>query len=248
MHTETLGRVTSPPLMMLHGWGQSLKQLKPLADLLSSDFHIHLIDLPGFGLSYPPNEVWGTLDYAKRLLEYMDQHKIPKASFLGHSFGGKVSLCLATTTPERVENLILLAASGMRRKRTFLNQCTFKAIGWAGKALKGIDKVCHTSFFTNHFIPRFGSADYKNAGSMRPILVRTVNEDFSDQFPRISAKTLLIWGEDDAETPPEIGQRLHEMIPLSRLIVFPNKGHEPFQGVGAHLCAYHILRTTGEGR
>lgn len=242
MNTETLGRASSPPLIMLHGWGQSLTQLKPLAELLSSRYYIHLIDLPGFGLSQPPTNVWGTMDYAKQLLTYMDENRISKASFLGHSFGGKVSLQIAATHPEKVENLILIAASGMRKKRTFFNQCYFKAIGWTGKVIKAIDRVCHTSLFANTFIPRFGSADYKNSGSMRPILVRTVNEDFSDQFPQITAKTLLIWGKDDTETPYEIGQRLHEKIPHSQLLIFPHKGHEPFQGVGAHLCAYHILR------
>ena len=43
-----------PPLIMLHGWGQSLKDLAPMGELLSRTREVHLIDLPGFGASPKP--------------------------------------------------------------------------------------------------------------------------------------------------------------------------------------------------
>ena len=51
------------PLIFLHGWGHSLEVIKPLAQLLSSEFEVHLIDLPGHGLSSAPDTVWGCLLY-----------------------------------------------------------------------------------------------------------------------------------------------------------------------------------------
>jgi pimeloyl-ACP methyl ester carboxylesterase len=90
-------------------------------------------------------------------------------------------------------------------------------------------------------VPRFGSRDYKNAGALRGILVKAVNEDATDVASKISNPTLLLWGELDQETPIWIGRKLNELIANSKLIIMPGKDHFPFLGSGAHLCAKHIL-------
>lgn len=244
LHIERI-RGSGPSLVMLHGWGTSLEALKPLGHLLAPYADIHLIDLPGFGQSPFPGSAWSSFDYADRLIAYLDENNIQEAIFLGHSFGGKVSLSLAARYPTRVRQLILLAASGMKRKRSFGNRCRLQGIKWVGRALKGIDSLCGTTLFSQQFAPRFGSADYKNAGSMRPILVKSVNEDLSDSISTIVAPTLMLWGDKDTETPPEVAQRMHHLISDSKLFVFPGKGHWLYQDVGCHLCAHYIIPFLG---
>ena len=61
----------------------------------------------------------------------------------------------------------------------------------------------------------FGSSDYKIAGPMRKILIKTVNENLEGSARKIQCPTLLIYGENDQHTPPETGQRFEQMIPKS---------------------------------
>ena len=77
---------------------------------------------------------------------------------------------------------------------------------------------------------------------MRAILVKSVNEDFAKQFEEkaIVAPTLILWGEQDQETPKDMAMRLHDMIASSKLYIFPHKDHYVFQECGSHLCAYYI--------
>ncbi len=226
-----------PPLVMLHGWGQNLKALAPLGELLSPLASPYLFDLPGFGGSDAPPSVWSAKDYADFLVQSLEEKKIRRFSLLGHSFGGKVALSIALKYPERVEKLVLIAPSGLRAKRTFWKRLKIAAIIFSGKAVKAYDRMSGTKHFANSFAPKFGSRDYNNAGGMRDILVKSVNEDLTEELPKIQTRTLILWGEKDQETPLEAGLRFATLIPKARLIRFPYHDHELFQDVGAHLAA-----------
>lgn len=240
LHVEYIGEGHAP-LVMLHGWGHSLEALKPLGNLLASAADIYLIDLPGFGTSEPPQEVWDSFQYAERIIQYLDSIGIKHIDILGHSFGAKVAMSLAHKYPERVHRLILLAAQGIPRQRTLKEKLRLFTIKYAGKGLKHVDKLLRTTFFKDTFAPRFGSPDYKQAGNMRSILVKSVNENMTSYFANIKTSSLLLWGEKDIDTPPEVAQRLQKLLINSKLYLFPNKGHLLYEDGGAHLCASYIL-------
>lgn len=230
------------PLLLLHGWGQSLQHLKPLAALLASHAECHLVDLPGFGESPHPGSAWSAYDYADRLVAYLDENKLERVTVAGHSFGGKVSLCLSAHYPERISRLILMAPSGIPANKNIRDRSRMKAVRLLGKGVKMYDKLFKRDCFSSYFIPRFGSSDYKNAGAMRPILVRSVNEDVSHDLSKIRAPTLILWGGKDRETPPEMGKRMQAMIGGSKLLLLPYHDHYLFQDVGSHLVASHIAK------
>lgn len=225
---------------MLHGWGQDSSKLRYLAEKLSQECKVHLIDLPGFGKSDMPDGVWNSFDYAQRIVDYLDEENIVKANFLGHSFGGKVVLSLAIQYPTRIGRIVLLAPSGIRPRRSLRQKCRLKLIKWTGKIAKFFDYLLSTQIFSSVFIPRFGSLDYKKAGPLRPILVRSVSEDLSPLLKKIVAPTLILWGDKDTETPREMGMRMERLISQSTLLTFPYHGHDLFKDTGAHLCAFHI--------
>jgi pimeloyl-ACP methyl ester carboxylesterase len=73
---------------------------------------------------------------------------------------------------------------------------------------------------------RHGSTDYRLAeGVMRPILVRSLHEDYSDPISRITCPVELVWGDDDTAAPLAVAQQLHAAIPGSNLVVCPGAGH-----------------------
>lgn len=229
------------PLFCLHGWGQSHQNMEPLASLLKSDCAPYLFDLPGFGQSPPPDTVWSADDYADHFIAFMDANKIESASFLGHSFGGKISMSLAELYPDRIKQLILLAPSGLKPRLPLSRKIRRIGIRTSARLIKAYDKFSGTQYFSDYFIPKYGSRDYQNANEMRSILVKSVNEDYAGRVKNIQCPTLLLWGEKDKETPLEMGVRLAASIPNCQLVTFPYHGHYLADDVGAHLMAATIL-------
>lgn len=229
-----------PPLLMLHGWGQSLNSLRPLGQLLSAYRKVYLIDLPGFGASPRPSEDWSTVEYAQRILQYIDDNNIECVDLLGHSFGGRICIRLASRYPNRFGRMVLIDAGGLQRAlpiSQIVRSYIVRDLRWL---VKRLDMTFKTRFFDTWFVPRFASYDYLNAGAMRNTLVKTVNEDLSNEAAQITIPTLILWGDQDTETPPEMARRLHQYISNSELIFLPGKDHFPFLGEGAHLCASYI--------
>jgi pimeloyl-ACP methyl ester carboxylesterase len=95
---------------------------------------------------------------------------------------------------------------------------------------------------------RFGSADYRAAGALRPVFVRVVNEDLTESAQAATCRALLVWGDDDRETPLWLAYRYQQLLggaPRATLVVLPHKDHHLYAGTGAHLCAFAIRRWLG---
>lgn len=76
---------------------------------------------------------------------------------------------------------------------------------------------------------RVGSDDYRAATPvMRETLVNLVNEDLRGELSNIKQPCLLLWGENDDQTPLADGQLMAELIPDAGLVVFPNSSHFAF--------------------
>ena len=63
---------------------------------------------------------------------------------------------------------------------------------------------------------------------MRSTFINVVNEDLRDLLPKISASTLLFWGENDTATPVSDGRLMEQLIPDAGLVVLKNAGHYVF--------------------
>ncbi|MBV9151900.1 MAG: alpha/beta hydrolase, partial [Alphaproteobacteria bacterium] len=87
---------------------------------------------------------------------------------------------------------------------------------------------------------RFGSADYRRAGAMRPILVKTVSEDLSEPARAVRCPVVLVYGENDRETPPEIGERLRTLIPNAQLFVLRGFDHWNVLTDGQHQLTHRL--------
>ncbi len=93
---------------------------------------------------------------------------------------------------------------------------------------------------------RVGSRDYRNAGAMRPTLVRLVNEDLVPLLPAVQAPTLILWGDQDREVGRAAMDTMQARIPRARLVVFPGAGHFPFVDAPAEF-AKALLPFLAEG-
>jgi pimeloyl-ACP methyl ester carboxylesterase len=232
----------APPLVMLHGWGQSIGSLFLLGDLISKSRTVYLIDLPGFGATPNPPSDWGTAEVADLILAYLHSQNLENVDVLGHSFGGRVTLQMAAKEPQLFRKLVLINSAGLKREMKGKRALRASLIRTSLLVCRFLDLTFGWHTFEQWHIPRFASHDYKNAGELRNLFVKTVNEDLTDVSRKVTQPVLLLWGENDQEVPLEIAERFHELLPNSQLTVLPGKDHFPFLNEGAHLCAYHILK------
>jgi pimeloyl-[acyl-carrier protein] methyl ester esterase len=104
LHIDVVGN--GPPLVLLHGWAMHGGVFAPLVARLRESFQLHVVDLPGHGLSRDC-----TLPLALApCVEAIAAH-VPTAPWCGWSLGGLVALHAATTRPDVVPRLAMVCAS-----------------------------------------------------------------------------------------------------------------------------------------
>jgi pimeloyl-ACP methyl ester carboxylesterase len=217
-----LERGSGDAVVVLHGWGGRIESMAPVIDCLASGFRVVALDLPGFGESPVPAGVWGTADYAAYVRDVLTEIGIERAHFVGHSFGAKTSIYLAATHPDLVNKLVLQASSGLRSAPSLKARAkravskTARAAGKLGDPGRRLRDAIYQ---------RIQSPDYRDAGAMRPILVKVVNEDLAHMLRRIRASTLLIWGTDDDAVPLTHARAMEKAIPDAGLVLFEGAGH-----------------------
>ena len=224
------------PVVLLHGWGASSQSLAGVAACLVPLFRVISVDLPGFGWSQAPPAAWGTVDYADHVRQLLDEVRIAKAALLGHSFGGRIAIQLATRHPGRVGRLILVASAGVRPRRG----PRYYARVVTAKALRRLPMLPGLGGMGNRLLSRWqakvGSRDYLAAGRLRPTLVKVVNEDLAPALALVQAPTLLLWGDQDQEVRRPAMEVMAARIPRARLSVFAGAGHFPFQDAPEAFC------------
>lgn len=202
-------------LVFLHGWGQNIKMMESLAKPFCKKYNVLIIDLPGFGDSAEPKEVWSIYDYSEMVNELLKELKIKNPILVGHSFGGKISLAYAIKyNPKKI---VLLASPYKKNiKKPTLKMKIYKTV----KKIPLLNKL--EGFVKNHV----GSTDYKNASEMmKKILVNHVNLDLTEEVKNIKCPTLLIWGTNDNAVSYEDGKTLEKLIPNAGLVTYEGCTH-----------------------
>ena len=218
---------TGPVALLLHGWGANLHTWDVLTNDLTNDgWRVLRLDLPGFGKSEMPKSAWSVSDYAAFVHAFLDKLGIAQLRLLvGHSFGGRIALKGVATRVFSPEKLILIGSAGVPEERTAKR----RAFGILAKLGKAVSAVPPFSFFRDRLrrtlYEAAGSTDYLNAGPLRDTFLKVIGEDLTHSAKAITIPTLLIWGEDDAETPLHRGRVLHECIHGSTLEVISDAGH-----------------------
>ncbi|HEX8051670.1 MAG TPA: alpha/beta fold hydrolase [Thermoleophilaceae bacterium] len=209
------------PVLVLHGWGAHLEAIEPIVAALAGETRVLALDLPGFGQSDPPPEPWDADGYMRFVLRFLDELGVERVHVVGHSHGGRVAICMAAEHPERVARLLLVDAAGVPPKRGM----KYRAKVSVAKAGKVAGRV-GASGLQDRLRARVGSTDYLNASEeMRATFRLVIGQDMTERLPRIGATTLLVWGDQDDDTPLWMAHRMEELIPDAGLAVFEGAGH-----------------------
>lgn len=229
VYVEQLGE-KGDQVLLLHGWGCTVKHFEPIMADLRSGFRLTVLDFPGHGQSSKPPVPWGVSDYATCVMDVMGQLGIEKCHIIAHSFGGRVALQMAAYHPEKVDKMILTGGAGLKKPQTEEQKKRSAAYQKKKKTLQGLEKLPFFGKMAEKAMEKlrkqYGSADYNALDAdMRQTFVKVISEDLSHLLPKIQASTLLVWGEKDQDTPLWMGQKMEKEIPDAGLVIFENDDH-----------------------
>lgn len=235
LHIESMGH--GPDLVLLHGWAMHSGIWNGIQDQLMQQFRLHLVDLPGHGLS-PVCEP-GTLNHLVEIIAEI----LPERCMLGGwSLGGQIAMELALCKPQRVQKLVLISTtpcfakrddweSGMERKllQLFLENLKLNYAATINRFLtlqmsgdRDASKIL--SQLRKHFFQRAEP----DPGALEKGLGILQQSDLRDRVAAIQQPVLLLHGENDVITHSAAADWMHQQLPQSQRVMFAHCGHAPF--------------------
>ena len=218
-------------VLLLHGWGARASTYRCIIDMLTPNFRVIAPDMPGFGGSGEPSFPYTAENYADFVRAFCAELSVKKAVLIGHSHGGRTIIKLVTNgkTQLEVPGIILIDSAGLIRKKSFSQKMKIAKFKLAKKIFG--NRLGEKLFpgLIEKMRKKNGSADYAAASpTMRKSMVSVINEDLSGVLSKIASPTLLIWGENDTDTPMYQAKIMERNIPDCGLVVVKNAGHFSF--------------------
>lgn len=218
-----------PTVLMLHGWGSRSDLYSGIIDRFCDRLRFVAPDFPGCGQSGVMDTPWTVADYSDFVLKFIEKLGLEVDCFVGHSHGGRVILYMAGSKLIDPKKIVLFGSAGIVGKKPLKTRIKIKTF----KACKKVLCAPVIKNFSGDALQRlqahFGSADYAAANPvLRKTMVNVVNTDVSHLIPEIKCPTLLIWGENDTDTPLENAHKMEKLIKDCGLCVIKGAGHFSF--------------------
>lgn len=224
-YLESKGSDAAPTVVFLHGWlvkasiwNQVIERLNRLGN-----YNIYALDLPGFGKSQGLKDNFDLEGYVQAVKGFIEKLELKNVCLVGHSFGGRIAIKFSAEYPEFVERLVLVDSAGFTDKSFRKRFIVFLSKFFGPLFYLPVIKLLRPKFYT------IIGSDYFNTNvDLRPTFLKIVNEDLTEYLPKISVLTLIIWGEDDGDTPLAFAEKLKANIANSELKILEGAEHISF--------------------
>ncbi len=218
LHIRSRVAATGRPWVLLHGLAVSHRYLMPTAAALTGG-PVHVPDLPGFGLSGKPRQVYDVEHHCAALAAWMDAEGITGARVLGNSFGCQVAVELAVRRPDLVAALVLVGPTVDPAAPTAAGQ----ARRWLADLIAEDPRQA-----------RIIAADVRDAGPSRVLatLKLSVRHRIDLRLPLVQAPVLLLRGEHDPIAPSRWLEQAARLTPWAATGVVPAAAHNAITTAG----------------
>ncbi|HWK67555.1 MAG TPA: 3-oxoadipate enol-lactonase [Rhizobiaceae bacterium] len=232
LHHEVRGTPGRPFLVFSNSLGTDFRIWNAVADQLRSDYRIVLYDKRGHGLSESTPAPYSLSDHVADLSALLDHLGIQRTAVVGLSVGGLIAQGIAALHPEKVGALILsdtahkIGTAATWNER--IDAVTTNGIGsiadaimqrWFTQAYRtpeNADFIGYTAMLTRTDVEGY-------AGTCAALR----DADLTESTRSLKVPTLVIVGDEDGSTPPDLVRSTAELIQGSEFRIIEGAGHLP---------------------
>jgi len=214
------------PIVFLHGVGSDKSVWRPQLKHFAKTRRAIAFDYPGYGESDAAIQGTTRDDYAAAILSAMDALGIAEAHICGLSLGGIVAIAIDHLAPARCASLILADTFAAHPEGRAIYDRSIAASG----NLRAMAEARVDLLLAQPADPAVRSEVVETMSRIDPAAYRIGAEAvwLADQRARagaIAKPTLVLVGNQDLVTPPELSSDLADRIPGARIQVIENAGH-----------------------
>jgi pimeloyl-ACP methyl ester carboxylesterase len=231
-HIREDGPSDGAPVLYLHGAEGLLAGWPPFLASLSGQFRVIAPTLPGFGQSTGGERMDGVLDLTIYLQDLLDALGLERVSIVGHDLGGMAAAELAATADQRVRSLVLIAPLGLWADDDPIldfyatPRDVLAPLAWHDPGSSAATAVLAPPD-TDEEARLAGLLRNQNLAASTRFLWPIPDRGLKRRIHRVTAPTLLVWGDADGVVPPTYGPRWQQAISGSQLVTVPGAGHLP---------------------
>jgi len=216
----------APTILLLHGLGDSLAGWARVAGPLSRELRVHLIDLPGHGLSGRPPD-WRLTTIAAAVGDYARGLREPL--LVGHSLGGWLALRLVLSGAVRPRALTLVNPAGALLAPELWGP--FREL-LSARDRAGVARYLDRAFHRAPLALRLFPAEVIRAMSAEAcggILDAVSERDFlhEPELRRLEVPLRIVWGAADRLLPEGSLDFFRRALPGAEVVVLQGSGHLP---------------------
>lgn len=247
VHVEQAGPESAEPVVLIHGFGASTYAWRQVIPELAGSFRVIALDLNGFGYTQRPRaaESYTREGQIRLILGVLDELGIEKAHFVGHSYGGALTLWIASRHPERVRSFALVDSAAPtypedRRSAVAafrpLSALFLRSVALRQESVrKALQKSVHddsivTDELTRAYLERLTIEGVEDAyyGLTAP---RRGKLGSAEQvvFEDLDIPALVVWGSEDELVRIEDGRAAAARMPRAEFVVMEGVGHLPME-------------------
>jgi len=236
------------PLLYLHGAGGLLPN-DPFLEALARRFRVSAPLLPGYEDSEGADNLRTMLDVTLWAFDAAEALGLERPILVGHSMGGMIAAEMAAVCPHDVRRLALVAPAGLWLEAhpipdlfsllpfelpplLFHDPAFGTKLMTGGLLMEGpapgkdLDFAALLARFEDSaFLQAFLLDQARRLGSAGKILFPIPERGLAERLYRVTAKTVLVWGESDRLIPPVYGDAFLRHLPHAELVRVPAAGH-----------------------
>jgi len=213
------------PIIILHGLMGALSNFDNVLDYFSTKNYKVLI--PELPIYTQPLLKTNVKSISKFLKEFMAFKNIENAILLGNSLGGHIALYFTKLNLKNVAGLVLTGSSGLYEKSmgdTYPKRGDYEYIKTKTQEVFYDPNVASKEMIDEVFA---SVNDRHKVIRILAIAKSAIRHNMAKDLPEMNTPACIIWGKNDAVTPPEVAIDFEKLLPDANLFWIDKCGHTP---------------------
>lgn len=232
LHYSQIGPPDKPTIAFINPLGGDYRVWDGVVRELANDYAIIRYDKRGHGLSECPPGPYTIRDHANDLAGLLEFLEVDEVVIIAVSIGGLIALDYTISHPQNVKALVLGDTAAKIGSAEYWGE-RIQAIETDG--IESMSKTILSRWFAPDYQDKQPAEyeGYKNMLSRTPTAgylascAALGSADLRDELHQVEVKTLVVCGEEDSATPPDLVRGLSDSLKNSQFELFEDCGHNP---------------------